>query len=31
MGHRVVAAEPTDELRGPAMALHPSPRIEWLK
>jgi hypothetical protein len=31
MGHRVVAAEPTDELRVPGMALHPSPRIEWLK
>ena len=30
MGHRVVAVEPTDEMRNPAMALHPSPRIEWL-
>src|SRR5207248_695938 len=30
MGHRVVAVEPTDELRIPAMALHPSPLIEWL-
>ena len=30
MGHRVVAVEPTDELRTPAMALHPSPLIEWL-
>jgi protein-L-isoaspartate O-methyltransferase len=30
MGHRVVAVEPTDELRTSAMALHPSPRIEWL-
>jgi SAM-dependent methyltransferase len=30
MGHRVVAAEPTDAMRLPAMALHPSPRIEWL-
>jgi protein-L-isoaspartate O-methyltransferase len=30
MGHRVVAAEPTDELRIPAKALHPSPSIEWL-
>lgn len=30
MGHRVVAVEPTDELRVPAMALHPSIRIEWL-
>ncbi len=29
-GHRVVAAEPTDAMRIPAMALHPSPRIEWL-
>jgi 2-polyprenyl-3-methyl-5-hydroxy-6-metoxy-1,4-benzoquinol methylase len=30
MGHRVVAVEPTDELRVPGMALHPSSRIEWL-
>jgi hypothetical protein len=30
MGHRVVAVEPTDELRTGAMALHPSPRIEWI-
>ena len=30
MGHHVVAIEPTDEMRIPAMALHPSPRIEWL-
>jgi SAM-dependent methyltransferase len=30
MGHRVVAVEPTDAFRLPAMALHPSPRIEWL-
>jgi SAM-dependent methyltransferase len=29
-GHRVVAVEPTDALRLPAMALHPSPQIEWL-
>jgi SAM-dependent methyltransferase len=29
-GHRVVAVEPTDALRLRAMALHPSPRIEWL-
>jgi SAM-dependent methyltransferase len=29
-GHRVVAVEPTDAMRVPAMALHPSPRIEWL-
>jgi SAM-dependent methyltransferase len=30
MGHRVVAVEPSDAMRLPAMALHPSPRIEWL-
>jgi SAM-dependent methyltransferase len=30
LGHRVVAIEPTDAMRIPAMALHPSPRIEWL-
>jgi SAM-dependent methyltransferase len=30
MGHRVVAVEPTDALRLPAMTLHPSPLIEWL-
>jgi SAM-dependent methyltransferase len=30
MGHSVVAVEPTDELRSFAMALHRSPRIEWL-
>jgi SAM-dependent methyltransferase len=30
MGHRVVAVEPTDAMRVPAMALHRSPRIEWL-
>jgi SAM-dependent methyltransferase len=29
-GHRVVAVEPTDALRIPATALHPSPLIEWL-
>jgi SAM-dependent methyltransferase len=29
-GHRVVAVEPTEAMRIPAMALHPSPRIEWL-
>jgi 2-polyprenyl-3-methyl-5-hydroxy-6-metoxy-1,4-benzoquinol methylase len=29
-GHRVVAAEPVDELRLPAMVRHPSPRIEWI-
>src|SRR5436853_52075 len=30
MGHRVIAAEPTDEIRVRAAALHPSPQIEWL-
>jgi len=30
LGHRVVAVEPTDELRGAAMALHPDPNIEWV-
>jgi SAM-dependent methyltransferase len=30
LGHRVVAVEPTDQMRLPAMTLHPSPRIEWL-
>jgi SAM-dependent methyltransferase len=30
MGHSVVAAEPTDELRASAIARHPSLRIEWL-
>ncbi|MBO0755937.1 MAG: SAM-dependent methyltransferase, partial [Bradyrhizobiaceae bacterium] len=30
MGHRVVAVEPTEQLRLPAMALHPSPLIEWV-
>lgn len=29
-GHTVLAVEPTRELRVPGMALHPSPRIEWL-
>ena len=29
-GHRVVAVEPTDELRMAAQRLHPSPGIEWL-
>jgi SAM-dependent methyltransferase len=29
-GHSVVAVEPTDAMRVPAMALHPSPRIDWL-
>ncbi|MGH7059211.1 MAG: class I SAM-dependent methyltransferase [Stellaceae bacterium] len=30
LGHRVVAVEPTGELRSRATALHPSPLIEWL-
>jgi len=30
MGHRVVAVEPTPELRNAAMALHPSGNIEWV-
>jgi SAM-dependent methyltransferase len=30
IGHRVVAVEPTDELRVPASRLHPSPSIDWL-
>ena len=30
LGHRVVAVEPVDALRIPAMALHRSPEIEWL-
>ena len=30
MGHGVVAVEPTEALRVPAMALHPSPAIEWV-
>ena len=30
MGHRVVAVEPTEEMRRGAMAMHPSPLIEWL-
>jgi protein-L-isoaspartate O-methyltransferase len=30
MGHRVLAVEPTRELRTHAQALHPSSRIEWL-
>jgi protein-L-isoaspartate O-methyltransferase len=30
LGHRVVAVEPTGELRRRAAALHPSPNIEWL-
>jgi SAM-dependent methyltransferase len=29
MGHRVVAVEPTEQLRLPTIALHPSPLIEW--
>ena len=30
MGHRVVTAEPVDELREPARALYPSAAIEWI-
>ena len=30
MGHRVVAVEPTRELRLPGMALHASPLITWI-
>ncbi|HEX6441000.1 MAG TPA: class I SAM-dependent methyltransferase [Stellaceae bacterium] len=30
LGHRVAAVEPTEEMRRGAMALHPSPLIEWL-
>lgn len=30
LGHRVLAVEPTDELRVAAAALHPDPNIEWL-
>jgi SAM-dependent methyltransferase len=30
MGHLVVAAEPTAEMRAHAARLHPSPRIEWV-
>jgi protein-L-isoaspartate O-methyltransferase len=30
MGHRVVAVEPTEEMRRGAITLHPSPLIEWL-
>jgi SAM-dependent methyltransferase len=30
LGHRVVAVEPTGAMRLRAMALHQSPRIEWL-
>lgn len=29
-GHAVVAVEPTDALREPGRALHPSPAIEWI-
>jgi len=31
MGHSVVAVEPTDEMRLPAMKLHSSPAITWIK
>lgn len=30
LGHRVLAVEPTREMREPAMLLHPDPNIEWL-
>jgi SAM-dependent methyltransferase len=30
LGHRVVAIEPTTEMRMRAISLHPSPYIEWL-
>ena len=30
LGHRVVAVEPTEEMRRGAIALHPSQLIEWL-
>jgi hypothetical protein len=30
MGHRVVAVEPTDELREAGMTLHKSMGIEWV-
>jgi len=30
-GHRVVAVEPTEEMRRGAMTLHPSALIEWLE
>ncbi len=29
-GHRVLAVEPTREMREPAMALHPESSIEWM-
>ncbi|MBV8888648.1 MAG: class I SAM-dependent methyltransferase [Alphaproteobacteria bacterium] len=29
-GHRVLAVEPTAEMRGGAMGLHPTPSIEWI-
>lgn len=29
IGHRVIAVEPTDELRVPASRMHPSPSITW--
>ena len=29
-GHRVVAVEPTEALRSRAIALHPTPAIEWV-
>ena len=30
LGHAVLAVEPTEELRRGALALHPSPMIEWI-
>ena len=30
MGHRVIAVEPTDDLRIPASRIHPSQSIDWL-
>jgi SAM-dependent methyltransferase len=30
MGHEVVAVEPTDQLRMAALAMYPSPSIEWV-
>lgn len=30
LGHRVLAVEPTEAMRSPAMRLHPQPSIEWL-
>ena len=30
LGHQILAAEPTAEMRSHAHRLHPSPRIEWI-